>query len=216
MNNLQNEIEYDYIFKVVMLGDTAVGKTSIMTRLRGKGFKSKAEPTIGLDFNSFYRSITGGKKVKFHVWDTAGQENYNSIIKTYYRGVACAIIVIDVTNKKGLDNARKWLENFEALKSPDTVGLPVIVGNKRDLADRAFTFEEGERWANENGGLYWELSAKDNDNVDGLLTFIGNNIYNNWDGRSKSSGITNNMIKKRVEEGRRTGQTIYQACCEIV
>ena len=80
MEKIKKEIEYDYIFKIILLGESGVGKTSIVRRLRNKGFKYQAEPTIGLDFTSMHSNITQGKKIKFHVWDTAGQENFNGII----------------------------------------------------------------------------------------------------------------------------------------
>ena len=84
MDKIKRAIEYDYIFKIILLGNTAVGKTSIVRRLRNKGFKLQAEPTIGLDFSAMYGNITHGKKIKFHVWDTAGQERFKTITRTFY------------------------------------------------------------------------------------------------------------------------------------
>ncbi len=214
MDKIKQVIEYDYIFKIILLGDTAVGKTSIVRRLRNKGFKYQGEPTIGLDFTSMYSNITQGKKIKFHVWDTAGQENFNSIIQTYYRGVACACIVVDVSNRDALDNASKWLKQFNEKKSPNSVGIPIIIGNKTDLK-RKYAYEEGENWANDNGCLYWEMSAKNNDNTSGLLYFIGNNIFNNWDEQSKVAGISPNVIKDNMELTRERGNNIFKSCCKI-
>ena len=214
MEKIKKEIEYDYIFKIILLGDTGVGKTSIVRRLRDKGFKYQAEPTIGLDFTSMYSNITHGKKIKFHVWDTAGQENFNSIIQTYYRGVACACIVVDVSNRDALDNASKWLKQFNEKKSPNSVGMPIIIGNKTDLK-RGYAYEEGENWANDNGCLYWEMSAKNNDNTSGLLYFIGNNIFNNWDEQSKAAGISPNVIKDNLELSRERGNNLFKSCCRI-
>ena len=214
MEKIKKEIEYDYIFKIILLGDTGVGKTSIVRRLRDKGFKYQAEPTIGLDFTSMYSNITQGKKIKFHVWDTAGQENFNSIIQTYYRGVACACIVVDVSNRDALDNASKWLKQFNEKKSSNSVGMPIIIGNKTDLK-RGYGYEEGENWANDNGCLYWEMSAKNNDNTSGLLYFIGNNIFNNWDEQSKAAGISPNVIKDNLELSRERGNNLFKSCCRI-
>tara|TARA_B100000575_G_C23141608_1_gene664483 strand:+ start:4990 stop:5637 length:648 start_codon:yes stop_codon:yes gene_type:complete len=215
MDKIKKEFECDYIFKIILLGNQGVGKTSIVRRLRDKGFKYKAEPTIGLDFTSLHANITHGKKVKFHIWDTAGQENFQSIIRTYYRGVACACIVIDVSDKYSFDDASKWLKEYNTLKSPDSVGMPVIIGNKTDL-ERGYTYEEGEQWANENGCMYWEMSAKNNDNTSGLLYFIGNNIFNQWDGESKAAGITNNKLKERIEIIENQRNDFFKACCSIV
>ena len=215
MDKIKKEIEYDYIFKIILLGESGVGKTSIVRRLRDKGFKHQAEPTIGLDFTSMYSDITQGKKIKFHVWDTAGQENFNSIIQTYYRGVACPCIVIDVSNREALDNASKWLKQFNDKKSSNSVGMPIIIGNKKDLK-RGYTYEEGENWANDNDCLYWEMSAKNNDNTSGLLYFIGNNIFNNWDEKSKAAGISPNVIKDNMELTMVRGNNIFNTCCTIV
>lgn len=215
MEKIKKELDCDYTFKIIFLGNQGVGKTSIVRRLRDKGFKYEAEPTIGLDFTSLYANITHGKKVKFHVWDTAGQENFKSIIKTYYRGVACACIVIDVSDKDALDEASKWLKEYNTLKSPDSVGMPVIIGNKTDL-NRKYKYEEGEAWANDNGCMYWEMSAKNNDNTSGLLYFIGNNIFNNWDGESESAGIVHNVLKEKIEISRTQRDNFFKACCTIV
>ena len=215
MDKIKKEIECDYTFKIILLGNQGVGKTSIVRRLRNKGFKCKAEPTIGLDFTSLHAKITQGKKIKFHLWDTAGQENFQSIIRTYYRGVACACIVIDVSDVDALDNARKWLKEYNTLKSETSVGVPIIIGNKKDLK-RSFTYQEGEQWANENGCLYWEMSAKNNDNTSGLLYFIGNNIFNNWDGETESAGIFNNQLKEKIKVTRTASQKMMNFCCSIV
>lgn len=215
MEKIKKEIEFDYIFKIILLGNSGVGKTSIVRRLRDKGFTCKGEPTIGLDFSAIHSNITNGKKVKFHVWDTAGQEGFRSIISSYYRGVACACIVIDVSDKESLMNASKWLKEYEKYKSPGANSVPVIIGNKTDLP-RAYHYEEGEKWANENGCLYWELSAKNNDNTSGLLYFIGNNIFNNWDEITESVGITKNVIKKNIELGVNTRDNFMKKCCVIV
>lgn len=215
MDKIKKELECDYVFKIILLGNQGVGKTSIVRRLREKGFKYKPEPTIGLDFTSLHANITHGKKVKFHIWDTAGQENFQSIIRTYYRGVACACIVIDVSDKNSFDHASKWLKEYNTLKSPDSVGMPVIIGNKTDL-ERTYTYAEGEQWANENGCMYWEMSAKNNDNTSGLLYFVGNNIFNQWDGISKAAGIMNNKLKKNIEIIENQKNDIFKNCCSIV
>jgi small GTP-binding protein len=215
MDKIKKELECDYTFKIIFLGNQGVGKTSIVRRLRDKGFKYKAQPTIGLDFTSLHANITHGKKVKFHIWDTAGQENFQSIIRSYYRGVACACIVIDVSEQNAFDNASKWLKEYNTLKSPDSVGMPVIIGNKTDLT-REYTYEEGERWANENGCMYWEMSAKNNDNTSGLLYFVGNNIFNNWDGESKVVGILNNKLKEKIEMTAIHRDNFVKTCCSIV
>tara|TARA_B100000902_G_scaffold286995_1_gene273130 strand:+ start:5106 stop:5753 length:648 start_codon:yes stop_codon:yes gene_type:complete len=215
MDKIKKELECDYIFKIILLGNQGVGKTSIVRRLREKGFKYKAEPTIGLDFTSLHANITHGKKVKFHIWDTAGQENFHSIIRTYYRGVACACIVIDVSDSDALNDAAKWLKEYNTLKSPNTVGMPVIIGNKTDLK-REYTYEEGEGWANDNGCMYWEMSAKNNDNTAGLLYFVGNNIFNNWDGESKVAGVQSNILKERIEMTVTHRDNFFKSCCSIV
>jgi small GTP-binding protein len=215
MDKIKKELECDYTFKIILLGNQGVGKTSIVRRLRQKGFKYQAEPTIGLDFTSLHANITHGKKVKFHIWDTAGQENFHSIIRTYYRGVACACIVIDVSDRDALKDAAKWLKEYNTLKSPNTVGMPIIIGNKTDL-ERKYTYEEGEGWANDNGSLYWEMSAKNNDNTAGLLYFVGNNIFNNWDGESIVSGVQNNKLKEKIEMTINQRNNFFKACCSIV
>jgi len=214
MDKIRKEIGYDYIFKLIFIGNTAVGKTSIVRRLREKGFKYQAEPTIGLDFTSLHGKITHGKNIKFHIWDTAGQENFASIIKTYYRGVACACIVIDISYENALVDASKWLKTFNELKSPNSVGMSIIIGNKTDLP-RHHSYEEGEDWAHKNGCLYWEMSAKNNENTAGLLYFIGNNIFNNWDGETEVAGISDNILRENIEIGMGRRNIFLNDCCII-
>ena len=123
--------------------------------------------------------------------------------------------MIDVSDKNSFYDASKWLKEYNTLKSPDSIGMPVIIGNKTDL-ERGYTYEEGEQWANENGCLYWEMSAKNNDNTSGLLYFVGNNIFNQWDGESKAAGIVNNKLKKNIEIIENQRNDFFKACCSIV
>jgi Ras-related protein Rab-2A len=123
--------------------------------------------------------------------------------------------VIDVSESDAFNHASKWLKEYNNLKSPNSIGMPVIIGNKTDL-ERAYNYEEGEQWANDNGCLYWEMSAKNNDNTSGLLYFVGNNIFNHWDGESKVAGVTNNVIKEKIEIIENQRNNLFNTCCRIV
>ena len=202
-------------YKLLLLGEKQIGKTCFLKRLNNTySLNNNYIPTLGVDVTSIDMNKEFGK-IRLNIWDTAGQENFNSIIRSYYRGVACACIVIDVSDHDALNNASKWLKEYDTLKSPNTVGMPIIIGNKTDLK-REYTYEEGEGWANDNGCMYWEMSAKNNDNTSGLLYFVGNNIFNNWDGESKVSGVQNNKLKENIEMTVTHRDNFLKSCCSIV
>lgn len=148
-------------YKLVVLGDTSVGKTGIVTRLTRDEFYNFQEPTIGSAFTT--QTIqTEDKTVLFDIWDTAGQERYKSLVQIYYRNASVAIIVYDVTNKESLDGAKYWIRELKT-KGPTDI-IIALVGNKLDLP-RTVAFEEVKIYTEEEQILYFETSAKKNINV---------------------------------------------------
>lgn len=157
--------EYDYIFKAVLIGDSAVGKSNILSRYAKGEFQLDSKPTIGVEFA--YRNVkVGDKIIKAQIWDTAGQERFRAITSSYYRGALGALLVYDITRRKTFDNIKKWLHELREFASSDMV--IVLVGNKSDLAStsREVNEAEGRRLAQMEGLAFLETSAKENLNVE--------------------------------------------------
>jgi small GTP-binding protein len=158
-------------FKLVLLGDSAVGKSSLVLRfVRGQFFEYQ-ESTIGAAFLTQSVALTDAT-VKFEIWDTAGQERYHSLAPMYYRGAAAAIVVYDITNRDTFNRAKNWVKELQRQGNPHIV--IALAGNKADLASkRKVEPEEAEAYANENGIFFMETSAKSATNVNEVFVEIG-------------------------------------------
>ena len=155
---------YDLLFKLLLIGDSGVGKTSILLGYSDNNFNNTFIPTIGIDFKIKTIELHG-KKIKLQIWDTAGQERFISITTSYYRGAMGIMLVYDVTNSKSFDNIAKWLRNIQEHSNPDVEKM--ILGNKCDMEDRRVVSKaRGEAISHENGVRFLETSAKTNVNID--------------------------------------------------
>ncbi|GMI30906.1 hypothetical protein TeGR_g9481, partial [Tetraparma gracilis] len=151
-------------FKLVLLGDTAVGKSCLVVRFVRDEFFEFQEPTIGAAFLTQSVQLDAAV-VKFEIWDTAGQERYRSLAPMYYRGASAAIVVFDLTNKDSYTGAKSWIKELTRRGDPNVV--IALAGNKADLpkAQRKVQDEEVRGYAEEQGVLYLETSAKSASNV---------------------------------------------------
>uniref|UniRef100_A0A8L2QAL6 small monomeric GTPase n=1 Tax=Rattus norvegicus TaxID=10116 RepID=A0A8L2QAL6_RAT len=157
---------YDYLFKLLLIGDSGVGKTCVLFRFSEDAFNSTFISTIGIDFK--IRTIElDGKRIKLQIWDTAGQERFRTITTAYYRGAMGIMLVYDITNEKSFDNIRNWIRNIEEHASADVEKM--ILGNKCDVNDkRQVSKERGEKLALDYGIKFMETSAKANINVENV------------------------------------------------
>jgi len=150
--------EYDFLFKVVLIGDSGVGKSNLLTRFTRDEFKQGSKSTIGVEFAT--QTITVDKKnIKAQIWDTAGQERYRAITSAYYRGAVGALLVYDVTKESTFENVKKtWLDELRG-NADDNI-IIMLVGNKKDLGHlRAVSTEEGRKFAEQNKLSFMETSA---------------------------------------------------------
>ncbi|KAI1726869.1 ras family domain-containing protein [Ditylenchus destructor] len=156
--------QYDVLFKLLLIGDSGVGKTCVLYRFSDDAFNATFISTIGIDFKIKTIELKG-KKIKLQIWDTAGQERFHTITTSYYRGAMGIMLVYDITNAKSFDNIAKWLRNIDEHASEDVVKM--LLGNKCDMADRrVISKERGERIAIDHGIRFLETSAKANINID--------------------------------------------------
>jgi len=176
-DNKGDDDNYDFLYKVVVTGDSAVGKTNIITRFTTGEFHTENKATIGVEFGHAEISLQDGTKVKVQIWDTAGQERFRAITRGYYRGAVGALIVYDITKKSTFDNVEKWLRELQEHADPAIVIM--LVGNKTDLkASREVATDIAQRYAQKNGLLYIETSALDGDNIAQAFQQVINEIYN--------------------------------------
>ncbi|KAI1297921.1 Ras-related protein Rab-10 [Halotydeus destructor] len=158
---------YDHLFKLLLIGDSGVGKTCILFRFSDDAFNHTFISTIGIDFKIKTIELRG-KKIKLQIWDTAGQERFHTITTSYYRGAMGILLVYDVTNGKSFENIAKWLRNIDEHANEDVEKM--LLGNKCDMDDkRMISKEKGEAIAREHGIKFHETSAKANINIDIVL-----------------------------------------------
>ena len=144
--------DYDLIFKVVLIGDSSVGKSNILTQYLHDKFDLNTRTTVGVEFG-WKKIEMDGMKIKTQIWDTAGQERYQSITSAYYKGARGALLVYDITKKESFENVDKWINEFKKHSDPNfTI---ILVGNKSDLEqDRQVTSEEAQKKASSLSIIY--------------------------------------------------------------
>ena len=166
-------VNFDYLLKYIIIGDAAVGKSNLLLRYCHGQFKPEYQLTIGVEFGA--KNIQINNKVfRIQIWDTAGQENFRSITRAYYKNSVCALVVYDISSRDTFNNVSTWIEDCKN-QSPKTIFM-VLVGNKCDLDKRQVTFEEGKELAERNEMMFFETSAKDGINVDDLFLNSANEI----------------------------------------
>ena len=167
---------YDFIFKIVLLGDSGVGKSNLVFRFTKNEFNKDSKSTIGVEFATKTVQIEDDKLVKAQIWDTAGQERYRSIASSYYRGAVGALLVYDVTDRNSFNHVPMWLKEVEENAEKDC--LIMLVGNKMDLHEQRTVFvRDGRSFARKNGLAFIETSALDATGVDTAFQRILQEIY---------------------------------------
>ncbi|RAL42265.1 hypothetical protein DM860_012048 [Cuscuta australis] len=220
----------EYLFKVVVIGDSAVGKSNLLLRFARDEFDANSKATIGVEFQTQTVEVDGGKAVKVQLWDTAGQERFRSVTSAYYRGAAGALIVYDVTRGPTFESARSWIQELNN-HCDNTTTVKILVGNKCDLGEmREVSMEQGKSLAEELGLFFIETSALDSTNVTAAFDIAAREIYNNVrrnlidvsshsyrpelasaDHRVSLAGIA--LSNGGTSGGGSHSKNIYSACC---
>ena len=166
---------YEMMFKVVLVGDSFVGKTNIMSKYIKNEFHEDSKATVGVEFGSKQFTVEG-HSIKAQIWDTAGQERYKAITSAYYKGAKGAFIVYDITRKQSFDSVEKWVNDVTAVA--DKKITIILIGNKCDLEDqRQITKEQGEEKANKLEIAFLETSALSGENLDKAFDKMMNEVY---------------------------------------
>ncbi|KAG6530288.1 ras-related protein RGP1-like [Zingiber officinale] len=165
----------DYVFKVVLIGDSAVGKSQLLARFARNEFNLDSKATIGVEFQT--RTLTIDQKtIKAQIWDTAGQERYRAVTSAYYRGAVGAMLVYDITKRQSFDHVTKWLEELRGHADKNIVIM--LIGNKSDLGSlRAVPTEDAKEFAENENLFFMETSALDATNVESAFVTILTEIY---------------------------------------
>lgn len=176
----ENAVHYekiDYVYKVVVIGDSAVGKTQVLSRFAKNEFSFDSKSTIGVEFQTRTLSINS-KLIKAQIWDTAGQERYRAVTSAYYRGALGAMLVYDITKRQSFDHVARWVEELRAHTDNSSIVI-MLVGNKADLVDsRAVPVEDAVEFAENQGLFFSETSALNGDNVESAFLKLLEEIYN--------------------------------------
>ena len=187
-------------YKIIFVGDAGVGKTTIINRINDNEFQSAYDATIGVDF--WPKKINfRGNEITLQIWDTAGQERYRGLIPSYVRNSSIVFIVFDITNRKTFESIPRWIELIKSIEK----NIIVLIGNKEDLKEkREVEKKEGEALAKENEMHYYELSAKEENNIKLKKIFFNTVIelptFSGYiDNKEKKEGLIKELIQENKE-----------------
>lgn len=191
--------EPDYLLKIILVGDSGVGKTNILNQFVRNQFNPDSKATVGVEFTTKTVQIDG-KTVKAQIWDTAGQERYRAVTASYYKGASGAMLVYDITNSISFNSVRKWLKEIQ--DNSDNKATVMLVGNKCDLdSSRSIPLEEARALADKENMLFLETSAMSAENIQqafsALLSTILEGIIQKDLGQKNSdqSGVNSKGVK---------------------
>ncbi|XP_068611568.1 ras-related protein Rab-42b [Brachionichthys hirsutus] len=170
---------WQYQFRFIMLGDSTVGKSSLMKRFTEDVFMESVNQTVGVDFYVHFLEVEPGVRVKLQFWDTAGQERFRSVTRSYYHNSVGGLLVFDMSNRDSFDHVKEWYDEVCDRVEPQRIQF-ILVGQKSDLdaqGGRAVTQEEAEKLAEKLGVSYMEVSAKTGHNVKEVFELLTQRVY---------------------------------------
>eukprot|EP01038_Epipyxis_sp_PR26KG_P007386 gene7386-10063_t len=204
-------MSYAYLFKYIIIGDTGVGKSCLLLQFTDKRFQPVHDLTIGVEFGARLINIDH-HQIKLQIWDTAGQESFRSITRSYYRDAAGALLVYDITRRESFNHLSRWLEEARQNGNPNMTIM--LIGNKSDLEHRrAVSTKEGELFAQENGLVFLETSAKSAANVETAFIKTAENIYEKikeglYDPSREGNGVKLGVMASAPKAAKKSG-----GCC---
>ncbi|XP_062510415.1 ras-related protein Rab-39B-like [Corticium candelabrum] len=192
-----SDLNFEYQFRLILIGDSTVGKSSLLRQFTEGRFIEVSDPTVGVDFHARIVNLDG-VPIKLQLWDTAGQERFRSITRSYYRNAAGGLLVYDITNRTSFEHVKEWLDEASRCAEPNRVVF-IMVGHKTDqVKQRRVTTQEGEQLAEQLGIQFVETSAKSGTHVEDAFYKVAKEIYrllqtgevrvkDGWDGVKKAT-----------------------------
>ncbi|MCD7464896.1 Ras- protein RABA5b [Datura stramonium] len=205
----------EYLFKIVIIGDSAVGKSNLLSRYARDEFNLHSKATIGVEFQTQVVEING-KEVKAQIWDTAGQERFRAVTSAYYRGAFGALLVYDISRRSTFESVTRWLDELHT--HCDTTVAKMLIGNKCDLDNiRDVSTEEGAKLAEDEGLFFMETSALDSTNVNKAFEIVIREIYSNVSRKvlnsdSYKAELSINRVSLVKEDGDGSRRS-WSSCC---
>ena len=195
-------MKFDKTCQLLIIGDTAVGKTSIISRYANGTFKEEYIVTVGLDY-SIKQEIIDDKSIQIKIWDTAGQERFKSLTQNYFRNAEGVILTFDVTSTESFGNLKYWISSFKENMEKKNIFIPVIIiGNKIDLVDsREINKEDAEKFSKEKNYKYFETSAKTGEGVDEAIKELVNQVLKQNGQKDDQKETRNSVLIKEDNEG---------------
>ena len=209
------DVDYKYLYKIIIVGETSVGKSNIISRYLNGEFNFNSTNTLGAELSNKYLTIKD-RKTKLQIWDTAGQERYHSIISAYFKGAHGCFVVYDITNDESFDKVDFWLESVRKLANKNVSF--VLVGNKSDLEDsRLVSKERGEEKAKDLNCPFLETSALSDININEIFNVLLENIYAKNDNQISQESDDNErqnseVIEKMVDISTKKGEKKKKCC----
>ena len=220
MSSSQNPSGYDMIFKIVLIGDTSVGKTNILSKYLSDEFDPESKATVGVEFGTKNFKIENNI-VKVQIWDTAGQERYRSITNAYYKGAKGSLLVYDITNRKSFDNLDRWISDLKT--NGDSSLSIVLLGNKSDLENqRQISIQEGKDKAALFNVAFMETSALNGNNIERAFDELISDVYKNHKELfeksakvqiSDNKGIDLDVKENKDNNEKKDENTSKKGCC---
>ena len=204
-----------YVFKIIIVGNSTVGKSSLLNKFIDNNFNDTYSTTIGVEFGVKYVTLNDSVPIKLQIWDTAGQESFRSITRSFYRASAGVILMYSIENKISFENVKTWLNDINTELNNRNIPI-ILVGNKTDLNHkREVSTEEAQDFAKENDMLFKEISVKYDIDSTSVFNILAENI---------NSKIINKEIEIIINNGIKLGQSLeiehdsyisYKSCCII-
>ena len=210
-----NSNGYDMIFKIVLIGDTSVGKTNILSKYLSNEFDPDSKATVGVEFGTKDFKIENNI-VKVQIWDTAGQERYRSITNAYYKGAKGSLLVYDITNPKTFESLDKWLSDLKT-NGEEKISI-ILVGNKTDLEDqRKITIEQGKEKAEFYKLAFIETSALNGNNIEKAFSELITDVYKNhhelFEKQAKVELTDKAIDLENVDQNKENKEETKKFCC---
>jgi small GTP-binding protein len=212
-------MDNNYVYKIIFVGDSGVGKSTLLERYINNNFASTHNMTIGVDFKSKKLCINN-KNIQLQLWDTAGQETFRNLVISYYRHADCVIIFFDITNKESFNNVDFWYNEAQKHKSRDI--LIVVIGTKKDLKnDRKVYITDIKKYMSDKNFRYFETSSKLNDGIVYIFDYIAEILSEKIIDIKKceitiqhSININNNLKKEKSVLLKKNNFKINKKCCK--